>query len=59
MSHGSAGDYQADERAGLARLSWRVLMPPKVLTSLTTSRPRFSQIESLSVSAMPGSLGYL
>ena len=24
MSRGSAGDYQADERAGVARLSWRV-----------------------------------
>ena len=24
VSHGSAGEYQADERAGVARLSWRV-----------------------------------
>ena len=24
VSRGSAGDYQADERAGVARLSWRV-----------------------------------
>ena len=24
MSRGSAGEYQADERAGVARLSWRV-----------------------------------
>ena len=24
VSSGSAGDYQADERAGVARLSWRV-----------------------------------
>ncbi|KZU89800.1 hypothetical protein Nizo3893_2340 [Lactiplantibacillus plantarum] len=23
-SHGSDGDYQADERAGFARLSWRL-----------------------------------
>ena len=23
-SHGSEGDYQADERAGVARLSWRL-----------------------------------
>ena len=24
VSRGSAGEYQADERAGVARLSWRV-----------------------------------
>ena len=24
VSRGSAGDYKADERAGVARLSWRV-----------------------------------
>ena len=24
LSRGSAGEYQADERAGVARLSWRV-----------------------------------
>ena len=24
VSHGSAGDYQADDRAGVARLSWRL-----------------------------------
>ena len=24
VSHGSAGDYQADERAGVAGLSWRL-----------------------------------
>ena len=24
VSRGSAGDYQADEKAGVARLSWRV-----------------------------------
>ena len=24
MSRGSAGEYQADEQAGVARLSWRV-----------------------------------
>ena len=23
-SHGSAGDYQADEQAGVTRLSWRI-----------------------------------
>ena len=26
VSRGSAGEYQADERAGVARLSWRVSM---------------------------------
>ena len=31
VSGGSAGEYQADERAGVARLSWRV-------TSMTTGK---------------------
>ena len=28
VSRGSAGEYQADERAGVARLSWRVTGNP-------------------------------
>ena len=27
VSHGSAGEYQADEHAGVARLSWRATVP--------------------------------
>ena len=27
VSRGSAGEYQADEQAGFARLSWRVSVP--------------------------------
>ena len=35
---GSAGDYQADERAGVARLSWR-------LSSILAGRCREAQLE--------------
>ena len=31
VSRGSAGEYQADEQAGVARLSWRVPTQPLLL----------------------------
>ena len=30
VSRGSAGEYQADERAGVARLSWRIILKDQV-----------------------------
>ena len=40
VSQGSAGDYQADEQAGVARLSWR-------LSSKGTGRCRAAQMASI------------
>ena len=38
MSRGSAGEYQADERAGVARLSWRNMLSRLVITFLPRSK---------------------
>ena len=40
VSHGSAGDYQADEQAGVERLSWR-------LSSRGAGRCRAAQLENI------------
>ena len=54
MSRSSAGDYQVDEQAGVAGLSWRVTSRPVVSNSLLprelySSRPEYWSGYSLSL----------
>ena len=50
VSRGSAGEYQADEQAGVAWLSWRV-------SGRTTVRCREAQLASIRQMSIQGSRG--
>ena len=52
VSHGSAGEYQADEQAGVARLSWRV-------SGRRAGRCRAAQLASIRQMSRQGSRGQL
>ena len=47
VSRGSAGEYQADERAGVARLSWRLSGRALLALNLSQHQDLFQLVGSL------------